>query len=1583
MGEQTANLTALMEKLLSRFDEEQALATKRAEAQATFNTHVSTELQSLSKQLGLTQADVDDVRKATSPTASSATASASQVDDPSTAGSRTPAPTNGLQQPAPPPEQRAAPHPSVLPIPQVLTGAVQAARLANEGPPLLPVPGARPALPERAPPPTQREEYAPRPPKHQFPRFEGEAPRVWLDRCLAYFELYQVPLHNWVATAALYVDGHAALWLRAFRQTHVDITWEQFRHAVVEEFGPEEFESTMHNLLQLRQTGTVAEYRQQFEVHMYNLLALDPSLSTKFFVTQFLLGLKDELRAAVRLQAPNSITRATVFARIQEEELDIQRPRLRSMSTGRSPPLPGVCPSMARPPPAPVLPPAPAPTQRVAPAPKPAADDFGRERQLRDFRRQHGLCFRCGDKYSRDHQCKRSAQLLTIEVGDHGEVLSDEAVHALQLLDEPEGNIDATCCLLSAHAVEGTETAETIRLRASVGNQTMLLLVDSGSTHSFVNSSFAARIGAPTISIAPLAVRVANGQKLRCTAMVQQLQWNVQNHQFTTDMRVLDLGVYDAVLGVDWLAKNSPMKCDWQLKTIEFDKDSKTVHLTGVRSDEQATLTAMDAAELWAMQEANEIWGAALLEIQLTPTHADSDEPIPPTIQRLLTEFSDIFEEPTELPPHRQYDHAITLEPGAAPVNCRPYRYSPLQKDEIERQVSEMLKTGVITHSMSPFAAPVLLVKKKDGTWRFCVDYRRLNQVTIKNKFPLPIIDELLDELAGAAFFSKIDLRAGYHQIRMREGDEEKTAFKTHHGHFQFRVMPFGVTNGPPTFQCVMNSVFSGPNRKYVVIFLDDILVFSHSLEEHEEHLRTVFSILRQNQLYAKQSKCSFAQPSVEYLGHVISSEGVATDATKTSAMQAWPTPMNASELRGFLGLTGYYRKFVPLYGILAKPLTQLLTKKGFCWSEQAQTAFDLLKKAMMNTPVLALPDFSRPFSIETDACDTGVGAVLVQDGHPVAYLSKALGVKNQRLSIYEKEFLAVMMAVDKWRAYLQSAPFVIVTDHKSLCHLGDQQLETELQRKAMSKMVGLQFSFKYRRGSDNGAADALSRVGHLLSIDALSVCQPQWLQEVANSYETDADSQDLLQQLALCSPDEQGYELRQGVIRLQNRLWIGANTALQTKLISAFHASAVGGHSGVTATYQRLKKLFAWRGMKQAVEDFVHQCATCQHAKHEHLKTPGLLQPLPIPTEPWRDLTMDFVEGLPASDGYEVIMVVVDRFTKYAHFVPLRHPFSAATVAQAFWDNIIKLHGVPHSIVSDRDRVFTSAMWRALLAAAGTKLSYSTAYHPQTDGQSERVNQCLEMYLRCAVHDNPKQWRKWLPTAEFWYNTTHHSSLDTSPFKALYGQEPNLGGLPNISDKLPDTKDADLEWAQHNDRLRAQLARAQNRCKQKADRHRTEREFAVGDQVLLKLQPYAQSTVANRPCPKLAYKFFGPFSVEQRIGTMAYKLALPSDSRIHNVFHVSQLKPFNQDYTPVFSDLPKTPDLTAAPLMPEAILERRMVKKGSASIVQVRVRWSSLTEASATWEDYTVLRQRYPMAPIWEDDARAQAGAIVTPATA
>uniref|UniRef100_A0A8R7VAA2 Integrase catalytic domain-containing protein n=1 Tax=Triticum urartu TaxID=4572 RepID=A0A8R7VAA2_TRIUA len=362
----------------------------------------------------------------------------------------------------------------------------------------------------------------------------------------------------------------------------------------------------------------------------------------------------------------------------------------------------------------------------------------------------------------------------------------------------------------------------------------------------------------------------------------------------------------------------------------------------------------------------------------------------------------------------------------------------------------------------------------------------------------------------------------------------------------------------------------------------------------------------------------------------------------------------------------------------------------------------------------------------------------------------------------------------------------------------------------------------------------------------------------------------------------------------------------------------------------------------------------------------------------------MDFVEGLPKSEGYDAIMVVVDRFTKFAHFVPLRHPFTAAQVAKSFWDNIVKPHGVPASVVSDRDKVFTSALWRELLAGAGTKLLYSTAYHPQTDGQSERVNQCTEMYLRCAVHDTPRQWRKWLPSAEFWYDSSYHASLRCSPFKALYGVEANMGSMGAWQHTPPIMRDGEeWDWAMHTDNLRAQLERAQKRFKKYADINRTERSFQIGEQVLLKLQPHVQKSLASRPCAKLAYKFFGPFKILDKIGNLAYRLDLPQDSRIHPIFHISQLKPLTPNYSPVFSELPSTGDLTTVDTTPVAILDRRMMKRGNASVVQLHVQWDKPATAT-TWEDYDVLRRRFPAAPIWNhqdssEDARSEDRESVT----
>jgi hypothetical protein len=353
---------------------------------------------------------------------------------------------------------------------------------------------------------------------------------------------------------------------------------------------------------------------------------------------------------------------------------------------------------------------------------------------------------------------------------------------------------------------------------------------------------------------------------------------------------------------------------------------------------------------------------------------------------------------------------------------------------------------------------------------------------------------------------------------------------------------------------------------------MDDILVYSPTLPEHAHHLAAILKLLQDNQFFVKPSKCSFAQTELEYLGHIVSADGVATDPRKTQAMQSWPRPTTITELRGFLGLTGYYRKFVKGYGIIAKPLSNLLKKKEFSWNSKADAAFLQLKEAMVSTPVLALPNFQRQFVVETYACDTGIGAVLMQDGHPVAFLSKALSVQHRALSIYEKEFLALLMAVERWRPYLQRNEFVIKTNHHSLTYLEEQNLQTPMQRKVMSRLMGLQFRIQYKKGVDNSAADALSRVTHVHQLLAISKVRPVWIQEVLNSYVTDGAAQEKLQRLAIHSPDPQGFALEQGLIKVHGKIWVGANSALHTKLIHAFHNSAMGGHSGVLPTYQRLK---------------------------------------------------------------------------------------------------------------------------------------------------------------------------------------------------------------------------------------------------------------------------------------------------------------------------------------------------------------------------------------------------------------------------
>ncbi|XP_073050542.1 transposon Ty3-G Gag-Pol polyprotein isoform X1 [Primulina eburnea] len=1084
-----------------------------------------------------------------------------------------------------------------------------------------------------------------------------------------------------------------------------------------------------------------------------------------------------------------------------------------------------------------------------------------------------------------------------------------------------------------------------MKIKGAINGIPVLVLIDSGSTHCFLDTNLAEKLKLPIENPAALWVTVASGKKLSCAGVCRNINIQLERHSFCVEFFIFSLGEFGAVLGVNWLKTLGPITWNFKDMSMRFLQGGTTIALYGVQKS--GTTTSLHLSTLCNNKEGSQ-----------------------GQLSNLLEEFSDIFAEPGGLPPSRSANHKIILEHGANPVVVRPYRYPHAQKDEIERQCADMLAKGLIRPSNSPFSSPVLLVKKSDDTWRFCVDYRALNAKTIKDKFPIPVIDELLEELHGAKYFSKLDLRSGYHQILMDPSCVHMTAFRTHHGHFEFVVMPFGLTNAPSTFQSIMNSVFGQYLRQFILVFFDDILIYSSTWDDHLCHIRTVFSILRQQQFVLKRSKCVFAKKEVSYLGHVVNQTGVKVDEDKIKAITQWPAPNTVKGLRGFLGLTGYYRKFVKDYGTIAAPLTQLLKKNSFKWSDEASRAFALLKTVMTTTPVLALPDFSAHFVVECDASDTGIGAVLHQNGRPLAFFSQPLPQRHKKLPAYEKELIGLAKAVRHWRPYFWGNTFVVRTDHYSLKFLLEQRITTSPQQHWVSKLLGFDFHVEYKAGSTNVVADALSRRDDAEgSLQVISLPQSAIFSTIREEHRDMAELQPLIQKI------QQGeaigpWEFRDGLIWYRQRIYLPKISPSIASIISGTHNA---NHEGFQKTVHRISRDFFWTGMKRQVQEYVATWLICQRNKVELLKPAGLLQPLPIPQHIWADISMDFVEGLPVSQGKSVLLVVVDRLSKYAHFLALSHPYTAVHVARIFFDHVFKLHGLAETIVTDRDVTFTSSFWKELFRLSGSQLCFTSAYHPQSDGQTEAVNRIVEMYLRCFTGDYPTKWVGWLSWSEYCYNTSFHSSLRTTPFEAVYGRPPPrlLSYCPGLSridsvDKELQTRDQVLG------ELKNRLLQAQNSMKTQYDATHRELQFDVGDKVLLKLQPYRQKSVAYRKNQKLGPRYYGPFLIVSRIGSVAYKLQLPESSKIHPVFHVSSLKKFkgNQEADPVLPHFP----LDEENRKPQAILDTRIRNGGHEFLVH----WQGLAPSEASWEAVSAFTAQFPSFK-FEDKLASQGDGNVT----
>ncbi|KAI2663199.1 Transposon Tf2-6 polyprotein [Labeo rohita] len=813
-----------------------------------------------------------------------------------------------------------------------------------------------------------------------------------------------------------------------------------------------------------------------------------------------------------------------------------------------------------------------------------------------------------------------------------------------------------------------------------------------------------------------------------------------------------------------------------------------------------------------------------------TPTNAiitPSNQTIPAEYHDLLEAFSTV--RATELPPHRPGDCAIELTPGAVPPRGRIFPLSQPESEAMERYIQEELAKGFIRHSTSPASAGFFSLR------------RRM-------------------ELRSARYYTKLDLRSAYNLIRIREGDDGRLLSPRHLG---------TMNTGPSYFQAFVNEVFRDMLNRWVIVYIDDILVFSNTYADHVQHVRAVLQRLIQHKLYAKEEKCQFHQECVSFLGYIISPEGVAMDDTKVNAVRNWPRPKTLKELQRFLGFSNFYRRFIRHFSTVAAPLTSMV-KKGetrLSWSSDALQAFHELRQRFTSAPILRHPDPQRPFIVEVDASSTGVGAVLSQrqgqpsKTFPCAFYSHKLSPAERNYDVGNRELLAIKLALEEWRHWLEGArhPFTILTDHKNLEYLRAAKVLNHRQARWSLFFTRFDFVINYRPGSQNTKADALSRVHEsehatqppeTILPSSVIVAPIAWdlMTEITEAQTQDPPPAD-------CPGD---------------RTYVPA--ALRQRVLSEVHSVPSSGHPGIEATLHLLRNRFWWATLHSDTITFIKQCITCNTSKAQRQLPAGLLQPLPVPKRPWSHLAVDFVTDLPSSQGHTTILSVVDRFSKGCRFIPFPKLPSAMETAEALCNAVFRFYGLPEDIVSDRGPQFTSRLWSSFFRLLGVNVSLTSGYHPEANGQ-----------------DRQGDWSRYLLWAEYAQNSIRKSSTNMTPFQCTLGFQPPLFPWSGEPSDLPALdswfQQSEATWNQAHVHLQRAVRRNQNQADR---RRRPNPPYEPGQWVWLSTRDLR----LRLPCRKLSPRYVGPFQIVRQITPVSFRLALPREYRISPTFHVSLLKP-------------------------------------------------------------------------------------------
>lgn len=887
------------------------------------------------------------------------------------------------------------------------------------------------------------------------------------------------------------------------------------------------------------------------------------------------------------------------------------------------------------------------------------------------------------------------------------------------------------------------------------------------------------------------------------------------------------------------------------------DGDQETNVIREEKSHEESSEMDDDTwNEVQAMM--NELLGEILVDTSQM-TEEERQE-----ILKLCEEYSDIFWHPERKLTHTDtIKHEIPTRPDQEPINQRPYRLPEIQKPIIQEHILNMIENQVIRESTSPWNSPIVLVPKKSvddkPKYRFCCDFRKLNEVTKGDAQALPNITEILDQLGGMTYFSTLDLASGYHQVEIKETDKEKTAFSVPSGHYEYNRMPFGLKGAPACFTRLMNEVLRGLIGTSCYVYMDDIICYGKDLQHQIANLRLVFDRLREHKLLLQSEKCTFLKSSTTYLGHIISREGVMPDPGKVEAVENFPIPKTSRDMKSFLGLCGYYRRFIKDFAKIAKPLNRLL-KEGteFIWTNEQETAFQQIKQCLISEPVLQYPDFTKEFTLITDASQEALGAVLSQgtvgkDDRPIAYASRTLNSAEKSYSTTEKELLAVVWSVKYFRPYLWGRHFKVVTDHRPLRWLMSLKDPGSRLTRWTIKLSEYDFEVIHRPGKANSNADALSRIP-IVKVGTTP-------EEVLQNQEKEEEIHEIKKILEKYEKDEAGFVY---YIDNRGRRRLVVPKTNRNDIMSAHHDTPFGGHQGIERTTELIKERYYWKNMDIDIENYVKTCEKCNKKSATNVEKAPVPMQLTTPvTRPFQKVAMDIVGKLPKTHkGNQYILTFQDHFSKYPEAFAIPDQ-KAETIAEIFVKEIICRHGTPEKLLTDQGSNFVGEILQEVCKLLHIDKIQTTAYHPQSNGILERSHQSLINQIKCFVDEDQRNWDEWIPYVMMTYRSTPHSTTKNSPYFLLHGREMRLPTDWMTEELQQDLSEEDLvneikrrlQYAYQ--RVTENMEQRKVQSKEYYDKRAIQKEFKCGDLVLL----HAPQVKRGRS-KKLSMPWIGPYKV-------------------------------------------------------------------------------------------------------------------------